>query len=94
MATTGERCRSSCPDVAYPLHHPVRRDQKAVTVVFNEEHRNRTRLTTFATTHGEERHRPYFEANTQQRHEKCVSHAVSEIHLKRFSHEYIPSFFS
>src|SRR5713226_2519620 len=63
-ATTGERCRPCCQDVAYPLHDAVRRDQPALTVLLNEEHRNRMRLTTFAAAHGEQRHRPHFDAST------------------------------
>src|SRR5260370_7672296 len=80
-ATTGERCRSCRPDVAYPLHHTIRRDQPALTVLLNEEYRNRMRLTTFAAAHGQQRHHPYFDASTQKRHEQCVSYAISAIHV-------------
>ena len=52
------------------------------------------RLTTFAAAHGEQRRRPYFDASTQKRRDQCISYAISEIDLKRFSHERVPSFFS
>src|SRR5258708_34793336 len=93
-ATTSERCRSCCPDVAYPLHDAVRRDQPTLSVLLNEEHRNCMRLTTFAAAYGEQRCCPYFDASTQKCHEQCISYAISEIDLKRFSHERVPSFFS
>src|SRR6266536_3209092 len=94
MATTGERCRPCCPDVTYPLHDPVRRNQPTLSVLLNQGYRNRMRLTTFAAAHGEQRRLPYFDASTQKRRDQCISYAVSEIDLKRFSHERVPSFFS
>jgi len=51
------------------------------------------RLTTCAAAYSQQRYRPYVDASTQNRRDQRISYAISEIDLKRFSHERVPSFF-
>jgi hypothetical protein len=52
------------------------------------------RLTTFAAAYGQQRYCSHGDASTQKCYEQCISYAISEIDLKRFSHELVPTFFS
>src|SRR5512146_391716 len=77
-ASVGQRCRSNSPDVANPLHHTVRRDQPALPVLLNHEHRNRMRLTTLAAAHSQQRRRPYLDSKAQQHRDEGVVQAIDK----------------